>query len=81
MAGAGVVLIAAGVLDGFLALKDAQFNTLKRFNSAVARLGGRRGYLERPRGLGDLWEERRIVNHTNCGLKNANVSIIRCDSR
>lgn len=41
MAVAGVVLIAAGFLNGFVAPEDAQSNTRKRPNGAGARLGDR----------------------------------------
>ena len=40
MADAGVVLIAAGFLNGFVAPEDARLNTRKRPKGAGARLGG-----------------------------------------
>lgn len=86
MAGAGVVLTAAGSLRGGF---SAQLNTLKRADGAGARLTDRGEESGTSAGFGDLFlgreggaerkRKKRIVHiHTN-----ANVSIIiiiRCDS-
>lgn len=63
MAGAGVVLIAAGLLNGSVAPEDAQLNTRKRPNGAGARLGDRGGVSGKSSGgFGrTLWEKKRIV--------------------
>lgn len=54
-----------------MALKDAQLNTLKRPNSAGARLRDRRELSGTSSGFGDLWEKKRsvVVILSNCGLK------------
>lgn len=67
----------------FVALKDAQLNTLNRPKSAGARLGGRRGVIWNVLGV---WgpsggEAQRYCHPHKLRTKNANVSISRCDSR
>lgn len=63
MADVGVVLIAAGLLNGFLAPEDAQLNTRKRPNGAGARLGHRGRVSGTSSGFsgGTFREKKRIV--------------------